>query len=121
MDNKKGLNSKISFNSKLSFKNWVYYTIYSYEKNGMVKKMDKCITRYNGKNTKAIACLFFPRRKVEYIEKKDLYPLRKIIFCGLEVNAPNNLTKYLTTHYGDYMSLPSEEERVSHRPYIVEI
>ena len=53
----------------------------------------------------------------EILHVKDLYPLRKVEFEGMEVNVPNKVDKYLTQHYGDYMQLPPEEKRKNHYPY----
>ena len=39
---------------------------------------------------------------------------RKAKFEGEDVNIPVRAEKYLTDFYGDYMTLPPEEKRVSH-------
>lgn len=37
----------------------------------------------------------------------DIFPLKKITFEGIEFNCPNNIVKYLNTHYhGDLMKMP---------------
>lgn len=46
--------------------------------------------------------------------KSDLFPLQRVAFEDFEVFAPNNLDKYLTQLYGDYMTPPPVEKRFSH-------
>lgn len=43
-------------------------------------------------------------------DKKDIFPLRRVIFEGVEVNVPNDMDGYLKKIYGDYMEIPSEDE-----------
>jgi len=44
----------------------------------------------------------------------DIFPLKKGVFEGYSFYIPNNPDKYLTTLYGDYMTLPKEQDRVAH-------
>ena len=52
--------------------------------------------------------------------KKEIMPSewfgegKKLMFEGMEVNAPDEYDKYLTQMYGDYMQFPPEEQRVGH-------
>lgn len=84
-------------------------------------KLENKITKYNGTNQKAVACLNFPKRKTQYILKSDLYPLTTHTFDGLQVNIPSNYDAYLTTQYNDYMKLPPEDQRFGHKPYCIEL
>ena len=43
------------------------------------------------------------------------YPVKRISFEGIEVNAPNDEKTYLSTIYGDYMKIPPEEQRRNHK------
>jgi len=52
-----------------------------------------------------------PRMKT--IEVKDIYPLQELVFEKYTFPAPANYDKHLTEMYGDYMTLPSVEERVA--------
>ena len=63
----------------------------------------------------------FPKRKTEYILKKDLYPLQYHAFEDINAYIPNNWDTYLKTHYGNYRKLPSAEQRFGHKPYCVEL
>ncbi|WP_066630280.1 LicD family protein [Labilibacter marinus] len=47
-------------------------------------------------------------------EYDTMFPLRKIEFEGLSFYGPNKVDEYLTHMYGDYMSLPPEDQRKVH-------
>lgn len=49
-----------------------------------------------------------------YFDVEDIFPLKKGKFGRHEFYIPNNYDKFLTTLYGDYMKIPSPENRVSH-------
>lgn len=56
--------------------------------------------------------------------KKDIFPLSKMEFEGIEFPVPGNTDAYLTNIYGDWRKLPSEEQirKSMHYPlYIKEI
>ncbi|MBO4843961.1 MAG: LicD family protein [Bacteroidales bacterium] len=78
-------------------------------------------TEYNGKEQSSVACLHFPKWKGDEILLSDLYPLKSVQFEGITVKVPRNAEKYLTTHYGDWRTLPPESQQVGHKPYRVEI
>ena len=40
-------------------------------------------------------------------------------FEGLRVYGPQNADKYLSSLYGDYMTLPPKEKRISHHDYLL--
>jgi lipopolysaccharide cholinephosphotransferase len=47
--------------------------------------------------------------------QKDIFPLQKVSFMGLEVNAPCNISKYLTDTFGpDFQNLPPVNFRTGH-------
>ena len=51
----------------------------------------------------------------EYVHKKDdYYDLIKLEFEGEKFYAPRNYDAVLSRLYGDYMTLPKEEDRVWH-------
>lgn len=87
----------------------------------ITSKLEKEITKYNGTEQSALACLNFPKRKTEYILKSDLYPLSGYLFENLSVNIPHNYDTYLKTHYNNYMELPPKEQQFGHKPYYVEL
>ena len=45
---------------------------------------------------------------------KDVFPVQKMVFEGVEVAVPNNPDGVLRSMYGDYMKLPELEDRKSH-------
>lgn len=57
--------------------------------------------------------------KKHIMQKSDLYPPVKAEFEGREYNVPNNWDHILKQSYGDYMTLPPEEERTTfHNPSV---
>lgn len=46
-------------------------------------------------------------------------PLGKTVFEGREYAAPNDPDRYLRIHYGDYMTIPPENQRVFHASGII--
>lgn len=50
-----------------------------------------------------------------HIAESDIFPLSEIEFEGHKVLAPNNPDAYLTALFGDYMQIPPEEKRLTHR------
>lgn len=49
----------------------------------------------------------------ERCKKEWIFPLRRAMFNGIEVNIPANADKILQQLYGNYMELPPEDKRVS--------
>lgn len=95
------------------------YRIKSYNK--IYEPLIKDFTQYNSSKAELFSCLNFPIYKTEYIQKSDLYPLRKHLFEGKEYYIPNRYDIYLRTHYGNYVELPPEEKRIGHKPYLVDL
>lgn len=83
--------------------------------------LEKKMREYELSDSNTYACLLFPEYMVESMTYSTLYPLKKAVFENALYPVPNDLHKYLTTHYGDYMKLPPEMDRVGHSPYLVEI
>lgn len=48
----------------------------------------------------------------------DYIPTKELMFEGIPFLVPNNYDKVLTSYYGDYMKLPSEEQRVWHLTHV---
>lgn len=83
--------------------------------------LESAFTEYEDADTSSVVCLNFPIRNKDRILKEDLYPLVKHKFCDGEYNIPNNWDAYLSSHYGNYMAFPPENERYGHKPYRVEL
>lgn len=73
--------------------------------------------RYNKQKTKRLAYLPEARPFTSMIDRKDLYPLKRMKFEHLELTFPNDMHDMLYAYYGDYMQLPPEEKRYNHCPY----
>ena len=50
-----------------------------------------------------------------YAPYSDIFPLQKILFEGVELSAPNNPENYLSTIFGDYMTLPPKSQQTPKR------
>ena len=76
----------------------------------IVKMINKRVQKYN-------------KMKTEYCSSNTIFPIKlskavfesiiEVPFEGRMYNAPVGMHEYLTAHYGDYMELPSEKERVT--------
>lgn len=59
-----------------------------------------------------------PYNKARRIFKKEtIFPLKEIIFEGKKYPCPNNLDKYLSVNFGDYMSIPRDVGVAKHPKY----
>lgn len=83
----------------------------------LVKQIDEVATRYNGTHTKRKGNLSFPR-PVNFFY--NILPLEKSEFNGISVNLPGGWEQHLTLRYGCYKELPPEEERLGHKPYLLD-
>lgn len=45
-----------------------------------------------------------------YFDKKDIFPLKELVFEDTYFPVPNKTDSYLTRVFGDYMKIPSEDE-----------
>lgn len=64
----------------------------------------KYLTVATGRNKYAEECIL----------RKDIFPAKKVEFEGISVNVYNNVEKYLTNLYGNYMQIPPPEKREKH-------
>lgn len=49
-----------------------------------------------------------------FMKSKDVFPLKRYVFDDEEFFGPNNADEILKRFYGDYMSLPKQENRIPH-------
>ena len=70
----------------------------------------------NANSDNPILAMAVPER---YMECKDVFPLKKYRFDNYSFFGPNNADGILTHFYGDYMSLPKEENRIPHYSKVV--
>lgn len=82
-----------------------------------LKRIYDIMTFYNDKNSSRYG-------NYSYFDPvnlfKDIHPFEKGEFEGIEVNLPNEWDYHLNKRYGDYMKMPPEEERIGHKPYILD-
>ena len=106
---------------KAIFRRVFYYCLFFINPQYIIRKADEYSKLYNGKNQSALSSLDYPKRNIMYIKKDELYPLRLHKFEDIDVYIPFKCEEYLTNQYGDYMKLPPENERVGHKPYIIDV
>ncbi|ACV55999.1 LicD family protein [Eggerthella lenta] len=80
------------------------------------EKEEAARNRFNDRTTKRIAYLCDTDRFSQTISWDELLPLRKLEFEGLLLNFPANYEEHLAGLYGDYMTLPPEDQRKNHFP-----
>ncbi|MDT2758337.1 LicD family protein [Enterococcus xiangfangensis] len=84
------------------------------------KRAEKYMLQYKNIKTKRMAYMFDPERFTSILNKEEVYPTRKVAFESITVNVPKNVENYLAKRYGDYMTLPDEDKRHNHPPYILD-
>lgn len=86
------------------------------------KKYKHVATEYNVKSDRSeyVTSFEYAGCLKDMIKEKNLFPMKKVPFENLEINIPNNNHEFLKKVYGDYMQLPSEENRVNHMPLIIQ-
>lgn len=80
----------------------------------------KWMLKYEDENTKRLGYMFDPNRFTSVLNRDEIFPTREVPFEDIKVKVPNNVDKYLTRRFGDYMQLPKEEDRHIHPPYILD-
>ena len=75
---------------------------------------------YNDKETNRIGYFFDTSLFMELCERRDFFPTKRMKYENIMVNAPNNIDKYLSDAYGDFMTLPPEEKRHNHKPDVLD-
>lgn len=78
------------------------------------KRVTSC---YDGKETKRVNYMHDPRPCISIMDRKDIFPVKRVEFSGQEICVPANVEAYLERRFGDYMTLPPEDKRHNHPPY----
>ena len=80
----------------------------------LFNKLDKICRKYDFEKSTNVGCTVWGYKIKELMNKKDLLPASKVTFEGFEFDAPAVPSAYLSSLYGDFMQLPSEEKRINH-------
>lgn len=133
VNKKEGLITHLRFSLSRAIIETLYYKagVFTSEESLNYKKMDALLKRLSNRQLvhlqRRIAITATKKKKyyVDYCDNRpymdcmyrveSFYPLIEAPFDGKMFNIPHNYDEILTAAYGDYMTLPSEEERVNHR------
>ncbi len=105
-------NGKSKFRSIVKIPMILYYKIVGAKHYG--KKLDKLARKYDFEKSEYIGEIVWSLGKKERMKKDDFVPFSKVMFNGVEMNAPKDWDGYLKRLYGDYMTLPPEDKRIRH-------
>ncbi len=85
----------------------------------LYNNIQKEVTKYSFDESKYIGVMTAPVHTLEErMVKSEYLPQVKVMFEGMEFNAPGNYHTYLTQLYGsDYMKMPPIDKRVSHHGF----
>lgn len=83
-------------------------------------KVKRLSMKYNSTDNKRLNFFCNTNYMWEVLHIKEIYPLKKIEFEGMQVNVPNKVESYLTRRYGDFTKLPPKEKRKNHYPYLLD-
>lgn len=88
-----------------------------FSKKYILRKYQKAAKRYNDRNTNWYTDFQYTLPEKLVLKKNDIFPLRKVLFEDIEVYTLNQIEKYLTGQFGDFMQLPPVEKRKNHYPF----
>lgn len=83
------------------------------------KKLDKCLKKYNYENSEFVGNFMGAYKFKEMFHKKIYDEINEYEFEGIKLIAPKNYNFVLKQLYGNYMKLPSIEERNKHQIEII--
>lgn len=83
----------------------------------LIHKIDKTATRYDKLQTNRTGNLGFPK-PVNYFY--NILPFENGELNGVSIKLPGGWDQHLISRYGNYMELPPEEERLGHKPYLLD-
>ncbi len=86
----------------------------------LYRKLEKISRRCEGQTTEYLASFACPMAKKESFKREWLFPLKTVPFENMSVKVPCRDDLVLTKQYGDYMQLPPVEDRVTHRPAVID-
>lgn len=114
-------NNKRPFYEKLLIKIGKIFEFESILKNFNVeKRLDKCLKKYNYENSEFVGNFMGAYKFKEMFPKKIYDEINEYEFEGMKLIGPKDYDFVLKQLYGDYMKLPSAEERNKHQSEIIE-
>ncbi|MBR3681663.1 MAG: LicD family protein [Clostridia bacterium] len=84
----------------------------------LIKKIDMIATKFNDRETMRYGNYNFPKPTNVFYK---LLPFENGKFEGYDIFLPGGWDAHLRARYGDYMTLPPEQERLGHKPYILDL
>lgn len=73
--------------------------------------------RYERRSTKRMAFIPDTDPFWNIIDKEHMFPLKRLPFEDTDLYFTGDVERLMKSQYGDYMKLPPEEKRKTHRPY----
>ena len=89
-------------------------------KKALVDRRDGISAQYNGCRTRRLGYFCDTRPYADMFPRRDLYPLRQLPYEDSTMPFPRHVEKLLTKMFGDFMTLPPEEKRQNHVPYLLD-
>jgi lipopolysaccharide cholinephosphotransferase len=89
-------------------------------KNFLINKINFNAMKYDFEISDRVAMSVAPHSGKIYVMSKEIFKHpQKVVFEGVEFNAPCNYDEFLTIVYGNYMELPPVEKRKTHHKNLV--
>jgi putative licD-family phosphotransferase len=90
-------------------------------KDALVKNLHKVIQKYDFKTSSYVGNVLGRYRVREIVPREYFKEPISLAFEDTMINCPTKYKEYLTEIYGDYMTLPPEEDRVAHNLELVSL
>lgn len=84
-----------------------------------MRELSDAISANAYESSKYLGCLVWPCDDESLCTHSSVDVLKRVKFEDIDVPIPSGYEQILTEQYGDYMSLPSEGERVGHHFYAI--
>ncbi|MCH5203692.1 MAG: LicD family protein [Oscillospiraceae bacterium] len=108
-------------NFKAKHKNWKMIPKFFYKAlakmigiNKLVDHIENESQKFADADTHRVAIVNWQSSVGGNMDEKDFRAPEKVMFNGVEMNAPRNYDGYLRSIYGDYMSMPPKSKRAAH-------
>ncbi len=86
----------------------------------LYKQYVKECTRYNNAKTNRVTS-FCDAGALQYIVSVNhMFPIKEVPYEDIMINVLNNNKEHLKNVYGDFMKIPSVNDRINHVPYIIQ-